>query len=251
MFKKLTNVNNSYSINSIKKFTANKVEKTIINEVFDFAYGMTFGKAGEHRPCRSGGQINRKNGELFANTFQGKLAEFCVYHFLQHAQIELEKPDLSTWKLGKWDGTDLQVGDIKINIKSAAFFSNLLLLETQDWNSEAKYRPNNLEYDYHVLCRIKPDIKDIMSKERLLYSNAIELLRLKTLVTAQQFNFDIPGFITHAELKYLIEKNFVLPQNSLLNGKTKMDSENFYCQLGGMKNIASLPNLLRKIQHDP
>ena len=52
-------------------------------------------------------------------------------------------------------------------------------------------------------------------------------------------------------LKYLIEKNFVLPQNSLLNGKTKMDSENFYCQLGGMKNIASLPNLLRKIQHDP
>ena len=245
MFKKLTNVNNSYSIISVKKFTGTSVEQAVIDEIFEFAYNMTIGEAGEHRSGRSGGQVNRKNGELFANTFQGKLAEFCVYHFLKNAQIELDKPDLSTWKLGKWDDTDLQVGKIKINIKSAAFFSNLLLLETKDWDSEAKYRPNNIAYDYHVLCRLKPDIKGVMSKERLLYSNTIEKLRLKKLVFSQQFIFDIPGFITNSELKYIIDNQFLIPQNSFLNGKTKMDAENFYCQVGDMKNIISLLSLLK------
>ena len=50
---------------------------------FEFAYSMTFGSKGQHRAYRSGGRHRRKNGEIFANTFQGKLCEFAVYQTLK------------------------------------------------------------------------------------------------------------------------------------------------------------------------
>ena len=75
-------------------------------EVFQFSYDMTFGKLGIHRDHRSGGSHHRKNGELFINTFQGKLAEFGLYNFFKEKGIDSEEPDLSKWGKGKWDTID-------------------------------------------------------------------------------------------------------------------------------------------------
>ena len=58
------------------------LKKTTLETSLKFAYDMTFGKNGEHRNHRTGGIYLRKNGEIFANTFQGKLSEFAVYNTL-------------------------------------------------------------------------------------------------------------------------------------------------------------------------
>ncbi len=66
-------------LNNKRDFLQIPIEQNIIIESFNFAYNMVFGE-GYHRKHRSGGQYSRKNGELFANTFQGKIAEFVVYN---------------------------------------------------------------------------------------------------------------------------------------------------------------------------
>ena len=58
------------------------LKSSTIEKTFDFAYDMTFNKQGEHRNHRSGGTHVRRQGEIFADTFQGKLAEFAIYNHL-------------------------------------------------------------------------------------------------------------------------------------------------------------------------
>ena len=94
-----------------------------------FAYGES-----KHRECRSGGNKKRKNGEIFANTFQGKLAEFALYQIFEQNNINVEYPDLEVYDRGVWDIYDLKVNDNLIAVKSTKAYGNLLLLETKDWN---------------------------------------------------------------------------------------------------------------------
>jgi len=239
---------NSYFVTKYKSFDRLYNLNDEAESVFEFAFGMTFGKTGEHREYRTGGQNRRKNGELFINTFQGKLAEFGIYRFFHEKNLAPTKPDLGMWEKGIWDSVDLIINDKKINVKSAAFFSSLLLLETNDWDLEAKYIPNKVSgndiYDYFVLTRVKPDGKGIMRSHKLFYSDIVEKDKLKNIILDEKWLFDIVGFCTRDEIKSLIEIGFILPQNALLNGKTKMDAENYYCQAGDMHSCNELVNLL-------
>ena len=72
----------NFFIPTNKAFNSIEIEKDYVNETLDFAYAMTFGKDGEHRKYRSGGSHTRKNGEVFCDTCQGKLAEYFVYQKL-------------------------------------------------------------------------------------------------------------------------------------------------------------------------
>ena len=250
-FNKLQNSNyNIYNITHRKNFQGTLNLNDRVEDVFEFAYGMTFGREGTHREHRTGGQIRRKNGEVFINTFQGKLAEFGLYKFFTNNGFILNTPDLGMWAEGIWDDVDLIINNKKINVKSAASFSNLLLLETRDWDANGIYIPNidigGGQYDFFILTRINPDGKSIMTRERLLYSNEVEKGRLKNLMVNNNWSFDIVGFITLSELRNLIEQGFILPQNSLLNGKTKMDAENYYCQAGDMQPIENILPLLNE-----
>lgn len=70
-FKRLDRKGNCYYINSREKFNAiEKLPSDLVEIVFNFAYEMTFGQKGEHRAHRTGGTHQRRNGEIFANTFQ-------------------------------------------------------------------------------------------------------------------------------------------------------------------------------------
>jgi hypothetical protein len=233
--------NNEYYINKSKSFKGVAINNSQIIKAFDFAYDMCFG-LGHHRNHRTGGQINRKKGELFSNTFQGKLSEIVLYDLFLSKGINTSEPDYSVNGKGIWDDVDLIINNKKINIKSAAFFSNLLLLETKDWNENAEYLPNknissSSNYDYFILVRIKPDIKNILTTNRLFYSNDIEKETLFNLTINEEWYYDIAGCSSHNTIKYIIKNNYILPQNSLLNGKIKMDAENFYIQSGDMKDI--------------
>jgi len=247
--KKLRQDGNGYFIDNKKNFQDGNIFKNeTINKVFEFAYAMTFGD-GEHRDHRTGGTMKRKKGQIFINTFQGKLSELGVYNTFslsnKEAYLKLSKPDFDVYGLGEWDDSDIELGKIKFSVKSTKFYGNLLLLETKDWNVAGEYIPNintdkNYVYDYFILVRIKPDGEKLMSSNRLLYSNDIKKEDLYSLIKSEKWEYDIAGYITREDLKYLINNNFVLPQNSLLNGKIPMDAENYYIQSGDMRDFQKL-----------
>lgn len=228
----MTTLNNTdgqnFYIPSTKTFIPTEIKRDYVNETLDFAYAMTFGRDGEHRKYRSGGSHTRKNGEVFCDTFQGKLAEFFVYQKLTSIGVDCPKPDTEKWGLGKWDDEDFSINNNLINVKSMAFFSNLLLLETKDWDGTGKYIPNNKSYDYFFVVRIKPELKKEFKNQRMLYSDDISLVRIKSILEKLSFFADIPGYVTNSFLKEKIQAKQILPKGSMLNGRIKMDAENYY-----------------------
>lgn len=231
---------NKYYINSSVPFSPiGTLYSDLVETVFNFAYKMTFGKEGEHRDHRTGGTHQRKNGEIFANTFQGKLAEYALFRALTDKGINVSKPDLDVFALGKWDSVDLTIGSKSVSIKSTKSFGNLLLLEEHDWDEQANYLPNGHGYDYTFLIRMKPFCEDIMRKNRFLYSDSIDETTLKQIIMTETWIFDIPGYVTKDDLIQIIDKGFILPRGSMLNGKTQMDASNYYIQSGDMRSLNS------------
>ncbi|MCM1505277.1 MAG: hypothetical protein NC127_08785 [Muribaculum sp.] len=162
-----------------------------------FAYEMCFG-TGHHRSRRTGGNFSRNALEKFCNTFQGKLSELCLRRELLDAGLVCGTPDMGIYGKGKWDGADLMVEDRTVSVKSAAFFSNLLLLESEDYDCNGEYLPNLLsgsiaKYDYYVLVRIRPDIKTIVRKCSLAAGdNAFFTRAKKTSVEFRHRRMDKP-----------------------------------------------------------
>ena len=212
-----------------------------IDRVFDFAYTMAFDE--KHRKTRSGGKTKRKNGEVFANTFQGKLAECAAVNFFYKYDDTIEI-DFDTYDLGIWDKVDLTVRNKEVAVKSTKQFGQLLLLETKDWNDFGEYIPNigtpNSFYDIIVFIRIKPSCEDIMKENRVLYEDNVDKNVLKELIKQQKWSYDYVGYITNKDLKQIINQGNIIPQGALLNGKMPMDAENYYVQAGDMRNMESL-----------
>lgn len=246
---KLKQNENNYFIEKSKPFqSGNTFKDETIDKVFNFAFAMTFGN-GEHRDHRSGGNIKRKKGQIFINTFQGKLSELAIYNTFsqlnKEAYDKLSKPDFDVYGLGEWDDSDISLDNIKFSIKSTKFYGNLLLLETKDWNNNGEYIPNlntekNFIYNYFVLVRINPDGEKLMVSKRFLYSNEINKEELYSLIKSVNWEYDIAGYITNEDLKSIIANDFILPQKSMLNGKIPMDAENYYVQSGDMKDFQQL-----------
>lgn len=106
--------NNIYQFTNIKKFIPlPNFKSKSVEQAFNFAYDMSFGGKSAHRAYRSGGTKKRKNGQIFINTFQGKLAEFGIYNEFYKNNIQIPYPDLGTYDLGLWDKYDFKVNDKK------------------------------------------------------------------------------------------------------------------------------------------
>ncbi|PBJ11085.1 hypothetical protein [Flavobacterium sp. ACN6] len=241
---KLEQKDNNYFITSKKTFEENAVDTAFVKQAFDFAYEMVYGE-GFHRICRSGGQLHRSDKEIFQNTFQGKLAEIVLYQNLKLQNIDVESPDFSIHGKGIWDETDLKANGRFICVKSAAFFSNLFLLETKDWDFEGRYVPNhdNLNiavYDFFVLVRIKPDIKFILKKITESKENLWQEIE-KTV-----WFYDIPGCSSIVTIRHIIKNQYVIPKKALLNAKTKMDAANYYIQSGDLHHLEKLYSGLKE-----
>lgn len=243
VFKYLNKKANCYYINNPVRFSPiGTISNEIVEKVFDFSYRMTFGKEGEHRNHRSGGTYKRQNGEIFANTFQGKLAEYALFDVLKRNGIPVAKPDSGVFELGRWDLFDLTTGRETISIKSTKSFGNLLLLEEKDYDEKATYLPNLKGYDFTFLIRMKPFCEDLMKKNRFLYSSVIDRESLRQVVLSERWSYDIPGYVTRNDLIRIINDKYILPRGSMLNGKTRMDASNYYVQSGNMR---SLQNFLK------
>ena len=238
---------NSYYVQNKKRFVAYaSMLSDDKQKSFDFAYGMSYGKEGEHRDHRTGGNHHRTKGQIFINTFQGKMAEFAIYRYLQSRNIELNCPDTQRFELGKWDSFDLDCQGKHISVKSTKSYGDLLLLETKDWTDNGEYVPNQghgiSKYDYTMLVRFSPDGEAIMKDNRLLYQKDNEIPgNIKNILIEKVCNvdwrYDFPGFIYYTELVRMIREKKIVPQGANLNGKMPMDAENYYFQTGNMHSM--------------
>lgn len=213
------------------------INKDIVEKVFEFAYGMSFGRMGEHRPNRSGGKEKRHMGQIFTDAFQGKLGEFAFYLEMKDNH-NINLPDLQMYGRNKWDIYDFKVDDKFVAIKTTKHFGQLLLLESKDWNSNGEYIPNsNEKYDCVFMIRIKESVEDIMKKNSFLYLDSIDKETLKSIIMDSSFTYDTPRYITLQELVYLIQNNYCIKQGDILNGKTSLDANNYYCHIKDMHII--------------
>ena len=213
-----------------------------VKEAFNFAWKMTFGKSGEHRDHRTGGVARRKNGEIFANTFQGKLAEFAVCQELSSREIHAA-PDLSVMGLGQWDSFDLKVGGYVISVKSTKRFGNLLLLEAADWDDDGNYLHNEGEAqtDLTALVRIAPSPEDLLREKRLLYSSTCKLNELKWAVAPiDQYKFQVVGAVTREFITSAVRNKLFLPRGATLNRRTTIDADNYYVQACDFRPLTGL-----------
>ena len=180
---------------------------------------------------------------LSYHTFQGKLAE-CAVSNLFHGLGYDVSPDFATYDLGKWDSADLSVNGYEISIKSTKRFGQLLLLEANDWDENAVYIPNkdfgNGIYDIVIFVRLDPSCEDILRDARLLNQDRTDYSYLKELVMSRQWTYNYVGYITRDDLRYIIENQYIIPQNAMLNGRVRMDADNYYVQAGDMRDINSL-----------
>ncbi len=251
-FYKLKKTENGFCVIKKKPFADNarNFKKETIEQVFEFAYSMTFAGQGEHRNHRSGGSEIRKNGQIFADAFQGKLAECAVCNLI-HKLDPSAMPDFSVATLGIWDSVDVTVNGKKINVKSTKSKGQLLLLETKDWDEQGRYIPNIksgcAEYDYFLLVRISPFCSDAMAKNKWLYNDEIEKDKLREEIKSYDWSYDFAGYITAEQLRYIIKENFIIKKGVMLNGTTKMDADNYYVQAYDMGDAKDMVAELEKI----
>lgn len=211
---------------------------------YDFAYNMTFGKRGEHRDHRTGGMHKRKNGEIFKDTFQGKLSECALYNVLYKRHENLSLPSFDVRELGWWDLDDYQIDGKRASVKSTKSFGQLLMLEKRDYDDNGVYLPNRDknggEYDYFILVRIEPSCEDIMRRNRLLYADEADYNILKDLIIKEKWSYDVPGYITKADFIEMIRRGMIIRQNNRINGRVKIDADNYYIQAGDLREIDQL-----------
>lgn len=230
-----------YRINKKVTFSENVIKKELINTAFKFAYDMAYGE-GFHRNHRSGGSINRTPAEVFANTFQGKLAELILDDELKKNEIVTSGVDLGVFEKGVWDHGDIVANGKNINVKSMAFFSNLFLLECEDWDENGTYIPDegSFIYDYFVCVRIKPNIKDLFK------NGDSDKEKMFKILNAHDLYFDIPGCFSITTLKEIIKRNYIIKKGDKLN-QTTMDADNYYIQSGDLKKNDIMYNQLKGI----
>lgn len=237
----------SYRVSHKRDFVRNGIlRQEDVSECFDFAYGMTFGGSGAHRDHRSGGQAHRHLGEIFINTFQGKLAEFALYnYFTKVGGITVDPPDTRMMELTLWDSFDIMVGEHAINVKSTKKRGNLLLLEARDWDSRGRYIPNiesgSCMYDFFVLIRVDPDGERLMKEHGLLYLDCADPDDIWDAVSSERWRVNIAGYVSGEELvDGAIRAGHMIPRNSRLDTYTVMDADNYYVQAGDLHDISEL-----------
>lgn len=241
-FVRMDEVNGNYTFTCRKAFHPfSTLRWENVQLAYDFAYNMTFGKRGEHRDHRTGGTYKRKNGEIFKDTFQGKLSECALYNVLYKRHQNLSLPSFDVWGLGQWDLDDYVIDGKRASVKSTKAYGQLLLLETRDFDENGIYLPNvqknGGQYDYFILVRIKPSCESIMRNNRLLYADEADYNILKDLIIKEQWSYDVPGYITRADLVEMINRNLVIHQGDRINSGAKMDASNYYIQAGDLRDI--------------
>ena len=88
---------------------------------------------------------------------------------------------------------------------------------------------------------LKTNIHDLI--KQMNFSKDIDISDLKNIFFNQilgkvSVDLEVVGYVKNINLVKMIEEEYILPQNSILNGKTKMDATNYYLQSGFFREIS-------------
>jgi len=128
------------------------------------------------REHRSGGQMIRNVGQIFYDTFRGKVGEVVIKKFLAQQPFNVQgiELDFNIYPRGEWDSSDIVISDIKLSIKSSKHFARWLLLESKDID-------RGDVYDYYILVVIDENfkagrVKGFAKKSEIIQSNKETLI---------------------------------------------------------------------------
>lgn len=149
------------------------------------------------RGHRSGGTKERGYGEIFGDTFRGKIGECASKRFLEQEPLNVPgiELDFKVYPRGKWDEYDFLVYGKRFSIKSIKHFSSWLLLESK-----------NIErgdvYDYYVLAAVSRNedgsrILGFASKEDILEGPNTVKLKKGDLIPGTRTALDADNHSLH------------------------------------------------------
>ena len=232
---------------------------TFIKEEVENVFNFAFNSKGNHRETRTGGQASRNEVQRFFNIFLGKLGEVATFnHFIKNNVNLKTKVDYEIRERGQWDDCDMVTEDNKyISIKSSKFYSNMLLLEKNDYNEKGEliYNLNKNKissFDYFTYIRIAP-IK--IGCKKIEFSGYGRDFKQNTNdLKLELFNF-IQSFDWVYEEPFIIEKkffvDFCIKNNYYVeaNNLIKFDEEgNVLLKLSKRKNsLEEINNYIEKI----
>ena len=226
------------------------LEKSDVRKILNFAWEMTWGQSGEHRPNRSGGSQYRSNAMRFKDVVEGKCGEFAVRNFLIQQGNDPSEVDLEVYSRGVWDDVDLTLNGKAINVKTTKHFSNLLLLEYKDYSVDGNYlghTDSSKKYDIFFCARMRSSIQEYFRSEGLNgqeFSSFKEFEGHFNALSRMNWELDLPGFAPLDLLKQAIQEKHIIARGEYLNGRTRMDATNIYIQSGDLLNIGLINNFV-------
>lgn len=247
---KLTKINDTtYKTNSQRNYVPLHVSDEAIQKCIDFAYEMTYGR-GYHRANSSGSDYKRKPSEIFASTFQGKLAECALQEYLKALNVKVSDVDFTVGGKGTWDEYDLLSFENAISVKSSKDYMQMLLLNKNDFDEDGKYiHSTSEEYaapDYFVFSRVRPNINWIVKKSDLPLRQLVSKEDVERLVLPCNWSVDLTGFIDHEEFKDIVIKDgFFVNKNDTVDN-LNLFSDYYYTQTGDLNEVHDMAiDLLR------
>ncbi|MGT2755513.1 hypothetical protein [Streptococcus ovis] len=209
-----------------------KITEEDFNVAFEFSYKMTFGHQGEHNPSSftSDSGYDRKPGEIFVNTFQGKLSEVAVHKYCLDNNFECSNVDFTVGQLEFWDNIDLVINKKNVSVKSTKGFSRFLLLEVKNYDEQGNYKyPYNKGFvvDSYLLCRVQGEncyftnniesVEGIFKQKRWLYSENLEFQELFNELSKRIWYVEITGFVSKKKLsEYVIKQRHIMKEGKIM-----------------------------------
>ena len=204
------------------------INKSDIENLARFCYGIKV------KETRSGGTNRRSPEKKKYDNLQGKLAEIIIYN-LYNSKYNFEEIDFNLYELGEWDSVDLKSRkyEFDINVKSGLKFHNLLLLAKKDYDDDGNYKHHNNTENYEKqlfsYVRLKLD-KDKITE--MLSKNVDDFIKW-FLEEYQTIEYDL-FFCDIKKVQCVIKNNNLIREGNKLNGKEKMDADNYYVLLYNM-----------------
>lgn len=229
-----------YSVFSKKRYRDKIDVSEYASECINHAYQLCWG-SGYIKP------FDRDKSNKFKDSLKGKLGEFALYKHLLSLGHEVKYPDLTVLGKNEWDDGDLFIltkdpkgKDVskKLSVKTAYHFSDLLLLRKEEWDSFGGYihtKKGIPDYSYNAffLCRMKPDLDDVLEIKGDKDPGIDELYRSLESV---RFSMDIAGYITIDDFKRIIQEGMFFNVGDYV-GKKKWKESFYYCQSGDLRDI--------------
>lgn len=248
MTNELDTVETSYVTTKGKDFKSEFILTSALEEAFEFAYNHTVGQK-KNLLTLFWGSNKQQNVAEFAKAFRGKLCEIGLKKYLDMHGLSVRHPKSLTWEVDKFENFELLVNNKKrLLVKAIPYYSNLLLLDTELWDTDASYgrgKKHRIQYDYFVLTRIKPGVIHLFENFKLTNNQEMDKEQIKKIVFAPSFKFEVTGYLSKHEIAELKRNGQILPAGAVVNGNKELDHEYYYCQAGDLNRPKLLIEQIR------